>query len=284
MASTNPHGKAAKCQYTASRSEFLRRGGWKNLGKVFDKYAKYYDLLYMDKDYKKECDFMEKIFEKYLDSKPKKILDLGCGTGGHLTILARRGYEITGIDASKSMIEIARNKVQKMNLDVKLYNFDIRNFCLNEKFDAVICMFAVIDYLTTNKDLQKAFLNIRRHLKKGGLFIFDFWYGPAVLTIKPSVRIKVVKKNDLKIIRMVTPKLNSLKHTLTSHYHLIALKGDRIIDEIKESHVIRFLFPQEIRHYLEENNFELLEISEFLKLNKPPTEETWNAMAIAKAI
>ena len=254
------------------------------MDKVFDKYAKYYDLLYMDKDYEKECDFIEEIFQKYNNSQPKKVLDVGCGTGGHLILLAQRGYEITGIDASESMIEIARNKIQKMNLDVRLYTYDIRNFSLNEKFDAVICMFAVIDYLTENEDLQKAFDNVRKHMRKGGLFIFDFWYGPAVLTIKPSVKIKMVRNNDLKIIRMVTPELNSFRHTSTSHYHLIVFKRNKIIDEIEENHVVRFLFPQEIRHYLKENGFELLEISEFLKLDKPPTEETWNAVAIAKAI
>jgi len=60
-------------------------------------------------------------------------------------------------------------------------------------------------------------------------------------------------------------------------------KDSKLIDEIKESHVVRFFFPQELRHYLEENFFKLIEISEFMKLNKPPTEKVWNAIAISKA-
>jgi SAM-dependent methyltransferase len=60
-------------------------------------YSKYYDILYMDKDYDKECDFVEEAFNKYSLSKPVKILDVGCGTGGHLIPLAKRGYEVVGI-------------------------------------------------------------------------------------------------------------------------------------------------------------------------------------------
>ncbi len=254
------------------------------MGNVFDRYAKYYDLLYMDKNYAEECDFLEEVFRRYQNRKPKKILDLGCGTGNHLTLLAQRGYEMVGIDASEPMIEIAKNKIQKMNLNARLYNLDIRNFSLNQKFDAAICMFATVDYLIENRDLQKSFDNIRRHLRLKGLFVFDFWYGPAVLTIKPSVRVKTLEKNGLKVIRIVIPELNSLKHTVTSNYHIISMERNNIIDEIKESHIVRFFFPQEIRHLLEENSFQLVELWEFPKLNKLPTEKTWNAVAIAKAI
>jgi len=60
-------------------------------------YASAYDFLYQDKDYEKECDFIESIFVRY-SGNVKRVLDLGCGTGGHALILVRRGYHIVGVD------------------------------------------------------------------------------------------------------------------------------------------------------------------------------------------
>src|SRR3972149_442231 len=79
---------------------------------VFKKqYAEFYDYLYQDKDYERECDFIEAAFNKY-GCRVKTILDLGCGTGGHALILSRRGYHVVGVDRSREMIGIAKRKVK----------------------------------------------------------------------------------------------------------------------------------------------------------------------------
>lgn len=67
---------------------------------VFGKYARFYDTLYQDKNYKKECNFLEAIFRKYSRREIRTIFDLGCGTASHDILLAKRGYNITGIDVS----------------------------------------------------------------------------------------------------------------------------------------------------------------------------------------
>ena len=58
---------------------------------------------------------------------------------------------------------------------------DITNVNLNKEFDNIISLFHVVSYLTSNYDIKNLFLNANKHLKKGGLFIFDIWYSPAVL-------------------------------------------------------------------------------------------------------
>jgi len=73
----------------------------------FKDYAKYYDLIYKDKDYEKEVDFIENIFWK---NRPKKILEVGCGTGNYTKILLKRGYEVTALDISEDMLKIAEEK------------------------------------------------------------------------------------------------------------------------------------------------------------------------------
>jgi len=83
---------------------------------VFQKdYAYAYDHLYHDKDYEKECDFIETIFQKFT-SEVKTVLDLGCGTGGHALILSSRGYKVTGIDRSEDMLKIAKKRAHDENL------------------------------------------------------------------------------------------------------------------------------------------------------------------------
>jgi len=254
----------------------------KSFGEI---YAKYYDIIYSDKNYEKECDFLEEIFQYFLNFKPTKILDIGCGTGGHLIPLAKRGYEVVGIEPSTFMLQIAKEKMEKEKLsNVKIYQASSETFTLNDKFDVCVCMFAVINYITQTDNLIQTFKNIRKHLKTGGLLIFDFWYGPAVLTIKPSVRIKIMERErDLKVIRTVTPELNTLDSICKSHYYLLVIKGNKVIEEARETHVIRYFFFPELHFYLKNSGFDVLKICEFLNLEKSPSENTWNVTLIAKA-
>jgi len=255
-----------------------------NMSKAFGHYALYYDLLYSDKDYEGECDFIEEIFEKYADKKPNNILDIGCGAGGHIIPLVKRGYSLVGLDLSATMLEFANKKIKKLNMAAELYRGDINHFNLYRKFDACLCMFAVLNYVTSNEGLLQSLKNIRNHLNDGGLLIFDFWYGPAVLNIKPSVRVKEVESDGMRVLRIVEPEMDVNQHICNAHYHLIAMKGKKILADIKETHKLRYLFPLEIQCMLEENKFELLHISEFPDLETPPSEKTWNVAVVAKAI
>lgn len=254
------------------------------MNKAFSQYSLYYDLLYSDKDYEGECDFIEGIFEKYAGKNPKNILDIGCGTGGHLIPLVKRGYSLVGLDISPTMLIFTREKLNKLGLDAELYNEDIRAFDLKKRFDSCLCMFAVLNYVTTNEGLLRSLKNIRSHLNDGGLLIFDFWYGPAVLNIKPSMRFKEVERGGVKVLRTVKPEMDVNQHICKSHYHLIAMKGKEILDDIKETHVLRYLFPLEIQYILEVNKFELLLLCEFPNLQTTPSENTWNVVAVAKAV
>jgi len=144
-------------------------------------------------------------------------------------------------------------------------------------------MFAVINYVVKTDDLIEALRNIRRHLKSGALLVLDTWYGPAVLSLEPSARIKIVKDAGIKVIRTVVPELDTYKHTQKSNYHLLVIKNNKVIDEVREMHVLRFLFPQELLHYLTETDFEVLRFCEFPHLNIPPSESTWNVAVVSKA-
>lgn len=251
--------------------------------KVYQKgYAQYYDLIYSDKDYQAECDFVAEIFDKYSPRRISTILELGCGTGGHAIPLARKGYQVSGIDISPAMIAQARQKAEDTSLKLDFQVMDLRSLNLDRTFDAGISMFAVIGYVTDTKDVLSTLRNVRRHLESNSLFVFDFWNGLAVLRILPSVREKTVEDKGLKIVRTAHPELDAVNHTCRVNYHMLVTQDDKLLDEIRETHTIRYFFPQEMAHYLEDAGFEALQICPFLDLNGKVDENMWNITIIAK--
>jgi SAM-dependent methyltransferase len=252
---------------------------------LFNEYAKYYDALYKEKDYGSECSFLEAIFTKYANQSVRSILDLGCGTGGHIFELARRGYTVCGVDQSAEMLSIAQEKKTKLagNEKITFQQGDIRNVQLNKQFDAAVSMFAVIGYMVSNDDLQLALKTARQHLHKGGLFIFDAWYGPAVLSERPIDRYKIIELPNERIIRFAHPEIDVMLHTVEVQYQILRIKGDKILDEVNETHTMRFFFPQEISYHLECAGFQVLSLSPFLRIGETPNEHDWNFSIVAEA-
>ena len=132
-------------------------------------YSQYYDLLYSDKDYAGEVDYINKLIKEN-SNEAKSLLDLGCGTGKHAELLCNNGYIVHGIDLSEDMLEIAKNRrIDKVD---RLFfsRSNIQELELNKKFDVVVSLFHVISYQNSNDQLIKAFEVAKSHLKNNGIF------------------------------------------------------------------------------------------------------------------
>lgn len=245
------------------------------------KYAHIYDSLYKEKDYEKECNFIEDIFKQH-SMNVKSILDLGCGTGGHAIILAQRGYNVSGIDRSADMLRTAKEKSRNAGVKIQYLHSTIQGLNLKKKFDAVISMFAVMSYQTDNNDLASACKTARAHLKNSGIFIFDAWHGLAVMTDPPTDRIKEVGGKSGRIIRITKPHVNILAHTVDTNFKVLTFKKDSLISEIDETHTMRFLFPQEIKYFLEVAGFSDVRFCPFLGLGDQLSVNDWNMTVIAQ--
>ena len=247
---------------------------------VFGNYSNYYDLLYKDKDYEGEAKYISKIIKKYNPSTID-ILDLGCGTGRHDCIFADIGYKVTGVDLSSSMIDIAKKRGQN-NVD-----FYCKNICdvkLNKTFDAVISLFHVMSYQIDNENLLKVLKNAHEHLNQDGIFIFDCWYGPAVLTDRPEVRIKRLEDKNIKVYRIAEPVMHPNENIVDVNYDvLIENKSTGKIEEIKETHRMRYLFKPEILYLLDKVGFKLIDSFEFMT-DKNPGFDTWGVCFVIKKI
>jgi SAM-dependent methyltransferase len=249
-------------------------------------YAARYDLVYAGKNYTEECDLIEAAASRYCARRPATLLDVGCGTGQHSLELQRRGFRVTGVDLSDHMLQQARAKSVELPEDRRpaWIRGDARTFDAGDKFDMVIMMFAVIGYLTTNDDVVAGLHNIRRHLKQDAIFACDFWYGPAVLTERPTERVRVLQTPNGEVIRSTSTVLDIVKHTADVTFRLWAIENRKVVSEATETHRLRYFFPQEFALLLSQSGFSLLNISAFPFIDAPLTDRTWNAFVIARAV
>jgi SAM-dependent methyltransferase len=241
----------------------------------FSLYTKYYDLLYADKNYHAESDYIDSLLQNYSE-KPKSILEFGSGTGSHGLLFMKKGYELYGIENSPTMVEIAKKNGYQCEVN------DIEKFSLNREFDSIIALFHVVSYLTTNEKLINTFNNAFTHLKKGGLFIFDVWYTPAVYNLQPRSRIKKISNKNLDVIRIANPELIDNKSIVNVDYDIIV--KDKISNNFEmfvEKHPMRHFGIQEIKLLAKLTGFEFVKSEEFLSGNTT-SDKTWGVCFILK--
>ena len=134
-------------------------------------YAQMYDALYREKDYTRESDLVIELLLEH-GQEIRSILDLGCGTASHAVRFAELGYQVVGVDRSPAMLQLAGAKTAG-RANVELLQSDIRELDLDRSFDAVVMLFAVLGYHTGDEDVLAALAAARRHLRPGGLLVFD---------------------------------------------------------------------------------------------------------------
>jgi SAM-dependent methyltransferase len=247
-------------------------------------YGGAYDALYHDKDYPTECDLIERIFQTYGDGAVRSVLDLGCGTGNHAISLAARGYEVVGVDRSESMLAHARRKLGDLGGNGRpvVQEGDIRSVDLQRRFDAALMMFAVLGYQLEDSDVLSAIRNARRHLRPGGLLLFDVWYGPAVLHQRPSDRVKEVPTADGYTVRSASAQLDIRRHICSVRFHVRQFRGGSLVGETEEIHQVRCFFPLELDRFLKSSGFALLRLGAFPDFEQDAGETTWNVLGVAR--
>lgn len=253
---------------------------------AYGRFAGYYDLVYRDLvNYEDDVDFLEAVFRRYR-RRPRTILDLGCGTGNHDLPLARRGYEVTGIDRSAGMIAVARRKSARVRGPrPRFVRGDMRRFRLGRTFDAAICMFGAIGYLLTVRDILACLRSVRAHLLPGSLFAFEFWQGSAAKPAPHRSWIYVARRG-LEIIRLDENRFDPRTGRLPIDFRFFVLRGGRRIDTFAERHVIQTHPVREIRGLLRRTGFDLLgafAATNMTKEFKAATEDSFRVMAIARA-
>jgi SAM-dependent methyltransferase len=250
------------------------------MNEVFDAYAAYYDLLYRDKNYTGEATYVNDLI-RARSPAAKDILELGCGTGIHACELARRNYSVIGVDRSKLMVQLANQRSMRMNLGGQAVfdQGDLRTFRADRSFDVVLALFHVMSYQTSNEDLAAAMTTAAASLRPGGLFIFDCWYGPGVLTDPPVTRVRRMDGSGFTVTRIAEPRHYPNHNRVDVHYEIIVEHATRI-ERINETHSMRYLFAPEVAALLKNANLKFQTMETWMS-GAEPSLQTWNVCFIA---
>jgi SAM-dependent methyltransferase len=252
---------------------------------IFQRYSAYYDLLYADKDYAAEVDYVASRL-RVVNPTVTTLLEFGSGTGCHGRLLASKGFDVFGIERSETMAAEARRssalRSQTLPGRFDCMHGDIRSAKAHRTVDAVISLFHVVGYQTGNDDLIETFSNAHAHLREGGRFLFDVWHGPAVLSDRPAVRVKRAEDHETKLTRVAEPALDFNRNIVTVAYTIFAeSKTHGTITTFQETHPMRFLFPTEVQLLASQTGFDV-EVTEEFGTGRAASERTWGVCYVLR--
>src|SRR5699024_3210462 len=140
---------------------------------AYGKFAQVYDLFMDNVDYEGWADCLEKHLKEE-GIEDGLVLELGCGTGTMTGLLARRGYDMIGVDNSEEMLAEAMEKKVEDGLDILYLLQDMQEFELYGTVRAVVSVCDSVNYVTEKEELEQVFRLVNNYLDPGGIFVFDF--------------------------------------------------------------------------------------------------------------
>ena len=251
----------------------------------FTKSAKFYDLLYKDKDYEGEAKYIHELIKNNFHSNglSLKILDLACGTGKHLIELGKLGYShLFGSDITSEMIKLAKKNSKDKNQNIKYYNYSFQEADqITKKFDIIISMFSAINYVTTYEEQVQSLKNIHNLLDNGGIFIFDYWNGNAVVKDYSPVRVLKKKNKKAQLIRFSETSIDLIAQRAEVKFSCHYME-DGIISEFEELHHLHYYFFSEMSNLLKSSGFKIIHQCPFMEISKEIGAYDWNISVVAK--
>lgn len=165
------------------------------------------------------------------------VVDVACGTGVHLRRFARE-LEAVGVDTSDEMLAIARSRCPEL----RMVNADMRDLSLGRMFDAVVCLFSSIGYLTEEADLRRAVASMASHLVPGGVLLVEGWVEPDQWQ-GATVHATSAEREGLAVARI---DRSTRDGPLTEiHMRYVVATVDEVTT-IDEHHVMRLSDPEEM--------------------------------------
>ncbi|TWU17108.1 dTDP-3-amino-3,4,6-trideoxy-alpha-D-glucopyranose [Novipirellula galeiformis] len=251
----------------------------------FGAYSRYYDLLYQDKDYAGETEYIRSLLSRFAP-RANHILELGCGTGKHACLLSQEGLHVTGVERSDEMFAKASERVIENNASsrgrVEITQGDARSVRLKQTFDCILSLFHVFSYQTSNQDVAAMLTTAKTHLTDGGVFIFDLWYGPAVLALLPSTRVKRMEDEHTEVLRIAEPTLDANRNVVDVHYTMLVTdKSDSSVKKLSESHRMRYFFAPEIELFAQSAGMRVIHSEQWMEA-APPSQATWGVTFVVE--
>lgn len=221
-------------------------------------FARYYDYLVHNcrEAYAKEqdVDFLIKRLEEHSVGRVEKILDVGCGTGRYLVPLAKRGFEVTGLDNSPEMLAQCRQRLDMATSKTILVEQDLMEIRANHEYDALLCMNSVICYLLKTEEILKALSIFKRALRQDGVLVLEIWNIFANTSLFEQTSVHEIRDDQV----VVTNKESYWYESFSSVFHT---KLDVTVEENGETRaftreeILRVMTVGEVITYLKAAGF-----------------------------
>ncbi|HLP51899.1 MAG TPA: class I SAM-dependent methyltransferase [Chitinophagales bacterium] len=245
-------------------------------------HADFYEIIYKNKPYAAEAKRIHTTIAKHSPFKVKSLLELACGTGNHSLNLSRYGYKIQATDKNKDMVRVAKAKLAGVP-HAKVDVMDMVHFMnFTQRFDAVICLFDSIGFVQSNENIVSVIKNVSANLKKGGLFVFEYWNAGAMLRSYEPTGLREWKEGERKIVRKSSTTMNYEKQLCKVDYTILDYRGGQLIKQIKESHTNRFFLPQEMNCLLTAGGLTPVALYDGYSGKKKVTEASWHTLCVAQ--
>ncbi|MBM7645824.1 cyclopropane fatty-acyl-phospholipid synthase-like methyltransferase [Scopulibacillus daqui] len=232
---------------------------------AYEHFALIYDQLMSEAPYGKWVNWIKQTAEKY-HCPGRKVLELGCGTGEISLLLTKEGYDVTGLDLSEDMLSIAQEKIIRNDCCIQLYQQDMRDFCLSDKFDMVIVCCDSLNYLKNMDEVKSTFKNVFDHLNDEGLFLFDVHSLHKINNIFQNQQFSLAEE-EISYIWGCYPgeEPHSVFHELT----FFQRKPSGLYERFDETHYERSFSVDEYSQALKDSGFDILDITADFTHRKP---------------
>lgn len=214
-------------------------------------FAQHYDLMYSWKNYAQETETVKQLIAQHKKNNGKRLLEVACGTGNYLQLL-QNDFALTGIDLSADMLAVAAAKLP----NIPLVQADMQNFCLNQTFDVLLCLFSSIAYLKNYTELQQTLQNFYQHLAVGGVAIIEAFI--TTNKYKPNkVHALYIDTEQVKLSRHSATHLQNDILQTTLHTLVTTKAG---VEYFVEEHFLNLFEEQKVVALMQTIGFEVIVI------------------------
>lgn len=147
------------------------------------------------------------------------MLDVACGTGGHLRYL-REEFSCEGVDFERGLLEVDRASLP----GIRFSQGDMTDFSLGRRFDVVTCLYSAIDYVRTVDRMRASMRCLTGHLEPGGVLLAEPWIQPDSIVdeeekwVDGSSEVVVMEDDDMKLVRVRIFRRRGTMSELEMHY------------------------------------------------------------------
>ena len=224
----------------------------------YQQYPEYFDIPANARHEDEKNQVIANVLARYA---PKTVLDMTCGTGAQVFHLLKLGYEVIGSDLSPPLVEIAKDKAAKQNINVQFVVGDIR-YVQQGQFDVVITIDNAIGHLV-KEDFAMALGNIYKHLNSGGIYVFDILNLDAMTDEVIEADSKKmtgasIAADGAKIYNVRCSTIDRKRGLLTSN-EAITIQKNGEEKQIKNTCSLQIYTMNELRELLSNNGFQVIE-------------------------